>query len=89
MNQKNQYMSYMVGHVSGGNLHKTRLRIYSDSINIPDGIVVRNDRLNSIAWRLHHDFSKEVFDVPVKQIIENIRTITDIKRMSTEWIRKK
>ena len=41
-----------------------------------------------IAWRLHHVFSKEVFDVPVKQIIKSKRTITDIKRMSTEVVKK-
>ena len=89
MNQRIKYMSSKVDHVLKVNLYQKRLQIYNTSINITDGIVLMNDRLNSIAWRLHHDFSKEVFDVPVKQIIKSKRTITDITRMSTDVVKKR
>ena len=86
--EKNQYMSSKVDHVTEGNLHQTRLQISIASIDIIDDIALVKDRLNSLAWRLHHDLSTEVFDVSVKQIIEHTRTITDIKSMSTEVEKK-
>ena len=50
-------------------------------MKIADDIALIWKRLYTLTWRLHHDFSEEGFGDNVKEVIEHIRIISDLKSM--------
>ena len=50
-------------------------------MKIADNIALTRERLYTLVWRHHHGLSEEGFGDDVKEVIEHIRTISDVKSM--------
>ena len=82
MEKDNLYMGTTIDYLNTGHVRQTRLQnANTGNVTIADGIALVRERLNTLAWRLHHDLSREVFDEDVKEAIEHIRTVSDLKGM--------
>ena len=84
MNTSNEYMNCAIGHVNIGTARQTRLQSDQNQLAVADGINLVKERLSTLAWRMHHDFCRELFDAETKQKIEHCRTICDVKSLLTK-----
>ena len=79
--EKGEYMGIKIDHINTGNVRQTRLQSSAGELTIADGISLVRERLRTLTWRLNHDLSEDVFDNEVKETIEYIRTICDLKTL--------
>ena len=75
------YVGVKIDNIHMSTCRQTRLRSSSDQLQIADGTSLIKERLKTLVWRLHHDLRNEVFEKDTVTMIENIRTICDLKTM--------
>ena len=76
-----KYMDTPIDNVNIGTSRQTRLTAQSDQLSIADGVKLAKERLYTLAWRLHHDLSTEVFEKETEIMIENCRVVSDLKTL--------
>ena len=80
MNSCDKYMDTSIGNVNIGTSTQTRLTAQTE-LAIADGTELVKENLQTLAWRLHHDLSCEIFDGDTEIVIENCRFVSDLKAM--------
>ena len=73
-------MDTSIGIVNIGTSRQTRLTAQTE-LAIADGTELVKENLQTLAWRLHHDLSCEIFDGDTEIMIENCRFVSDLKAM--------
>ena len=76
-----EFMKTNVDHVNMGILRQTRLSFVNDNLEIDDGVKMVKEPLITLAWRLHHDLSNDVFDQGTVTMKEHIRVICALKSL--------
>lgn len=82
------YMDTSISNVNLGTTRQTRLTAQDDSLAIADGINLVQERLYTLAWRLHHDLSAELFDNETEVVIEHCRVVSDLKMLVSKIYEK-
>ena len=80
MSSSGKYMDVSIGNVNIGTSRQTRLTAQTE-LAIADGTELVKANLHTLAWRLHHDISSEIFDKDIEIMIENCRIVSDLKSM--------
>ena len=87
MESNDTYMNTSIGNVNIGTSRQTRLTAQNDSIVIADGLSLVKERLYTLAWRLHHDLTTELFDKETK-MIGNCRVVSDLRALISKIYEK-
>ena len=89
MNTIDKYMGCDIGHIGMETVQQTtRPQLQQNQVVVADGVNLVKERLSTLAWRMHHDFSGELFEDETKEMIEHCRTVCDVKSLLAKINRK-
>ena len=88
MESKKTYMGVSIGNINIGTTRQTRLAAQNDLVHVADGTALVQERLYTLAWRLHHDLSNEIFDKDTAAMIEHCRVVSDLASLLKKIDRK-
>ena len=57
-------------------------------LSVADGTDMVKERLSTLTWWLHNDFSSEVFDDGTQEVIQNCRVNFDLKSLLVKIYQK-
>ena len=78
--KEEKYMGKEIDNINTGHVRQTWLQSStSGEMKITDGASLARERLVTLTWRLHRDLQEQVLDNDVKDLIEFIRNICDMK----------
>ena len=69
MSSSGKYMDVSIGNVNIGTSRQTRLTAQTELV-IADRTELVKANLHTLAWRLHHDLSFEIFDKEIEIVIK-------------------